>query len=105
MQLLALLLIWPGTLLALLLGIWGHIRRRVWVVVSGVVLGLPLLLYLAATPRFRWWAVAIILTNLASVAALWRGRHGLAVVLFSLYPVFLMTVLVIINEWPQLSAP
>ena len=98
MQFLAFLLIWPGTLLALLLGYFGHIHRLVWVAASGAALGIPLLLYLAATPRFQWWAAAIILTNFASVAALWRERHGLAVVLFSLYPVFLITVLIVVNQ-------
>ena len=97
MQSLAFLLIWPGTLLALLLGYFGHLRRIVWMAAAGTALGLPLLLYLAATPRFQWWAAAIILTNLASVAAIWRERQRLAVVLFSLYPGFLMTVLIIVN--------
>ncbi len=95
---LSVLLIWLGTLLALLLGYFGHVNRLVWMAASGVVLGLPLLLYLAATPRFQWWAAAILLTNLASVAALWRERRRLAVVLFSLYPVFLMTILIMVNE-------
>jgi hypothetical protein len=97
MQFLAFLLIWPGTLLALLLGYFGHLNRLVRVAASGVVLGLPLLLYLAASPRFQWWAAAIILTNVASLAALWRERQRLAVVLFSLYPAFLITTLVIIR--------
>jgi hypothetical protein len=84
-------------MLALLLGYFGHLNRLAWVAASGAALGLPLLLYLAATPRFQWWAAAIILTNVASVAALWRERRGLAVVLFSLYPVFLMTVLLVVH--------
>lgn len=98
MQFLAFLLIWPGTLLALLLGYFGHLRRLVWVAALGVALGLPFLLYLAASPRFQWWAAAIILMNGASVAALWRGRQRLAVTLFSLYPAFLVTALVIIYK-------
>ncbi len=103
MRFLVFLLFWPGTLLALSLGYWGHINRLVWVAVSGVLLGLPLLLYLAASPRFQWPAAAIILTNFASVAALWKERQRLAVVLFSLYPAFLMATLVIIR-W-HLSNP
>jgi hypothetical protein len=98
MQSLSFLLIWPGTLLALLLGYFGHVSRLVWVAASGAALGVPLLLYLAATPRFQWWAAAIILTNFASVAALWKERQRLAVVLFSLYQAFLMTILIMVNE-------
>lgn len=93
----AFFLVWPGALLSLLLGYFGHANRLVWVAASGTALGLPLLLYLAATPRFQWWAAAIILTNFASVAALWRERQRLAVVLFSLYPAFLVTIIILVS--------
>ena len=96
MQSIVFLLIWPGTVGALLLGYFGHATRRVMVAALGSALGLPLLLYLAATPRFQMWASAVVLTNLASVVALGMKRQRLAVALFSLYPVFLTICIALI---------
>ena len=73
---------WPALLLALALSVAGILRRRpAWLAV-GSVIAIPFFSYLAATPRFRWIALAFPLLLLGASIAVHRGRFGLAWALF-----------------------
>ena len=80
--LLVLIFGWPAVLLALVLSAAGILRRKPkWLAVGSVIV-IPFFAYLAATPRFRWIALASPLLLLGASIAVHRSRFGLAWALF-----------------------
>ena len=73
---------WPAILIALVLCVTGIVRAKPkWVVVAAVVI-IPISLYLAATPRFRWVALVFPMLLIGASIAVGRSHQWLAWTLF-----------------------
>jgi hypothetical protein len=83
---------WPAALASLLLVAVGLAARKFRLVIVGVIVGTPFLLYFALTPRFRYVAALILLLNYASAVAAHREKVVVASVLYAPYVIFLMLV-------------
>jgi ABC-type proline/glycine betaine transport system permease subunit len=69
---------WPAIIAALALLGLGIATRRWRVVLVGCLVDLPFLVYLFATPRFRYLAPVLLLLNFGSAVAIGRGYRWLA---------------------------
>jgi hypothetical protein len=76
-------LFWPVTVLSLIA--WGLAIRRNdnAFILFGLLLSLPFLGYLSATPSGRWWVWPILAGLSASWLAMRRGRRAWAAVFLS----------------------
>lgn len=73
---------WPGIVLSLSLLFVGIATKWPHVMLAGAFMSLPfLLLYLIGSPRFQYWSPILVAFNFAAVAALYKGRRGLSVLL------------------------
>ncbi len=68
------LLFWPAVVLSVLVAGLGLLRRRPSLLIAAAVLVSPASLYLAATPRFRYVGLLIIVTYLLAAAATRRDH-------------------------------
>lgn len=80
---------WPAIIISWLLMGFGIATRRPGPILAGSLLALPFLLYLFATPRFRYLAPVLILLNFAAVLAVSRGHRWLPAALVA--PFFAVT--------------
>ena len=73
---------WPAILIALVLCVTGIVRAKPrWLVVAAVAI-IPISLYLAATPRFRWFALVLPILPIGASVAVGRSHQWLAWTLF-----------------------
>ena len=73
---------WPGIILSLSLLSIGLATKWPQVMLAGAFMSLPfLLLYLIGAPRFQYWSPILVAFNFAAVAALYKGRRALSVLL------------------------
>lgn len=72
------LLFWPFMLTALILSFIGLGLKKPLLLVVSCLLILPLSLYLAATPLFKWWGLVFPLFYLGSALALKKNIMWLA---------------------------
>lgn len=96
MNLIPLLLGWPSLILALILAVTGVAKEKSYLIWIGLVLNLPMALYIFGSPLY-WYAAAAPIVGL-SLAALsvhnkWRWPALLGVGLYSAY-VFALATLV-----------
>ena len=76
------LLGWPAILIALILSVTGLVGTRPkWLFAAAIVI-IPFSLYLAGTPRFRWFALVFPLLLIGASIAVRRSHHWLAWTLF-----------------------
>jgi len=82
-QLLAILIFgWPAIVLALVLGVTGLLQKKHSFLIAGAVISIPFFLYLAATPRFKWFALVFPLLLFGASIAVRRSNSWLAWSLF-----------------------
>jgi hypothetical protein len=68
---------WPAIIASLALLGYGIVTQGWKTTLAGSLIALPFLLYLFATPRFRYLAPVLILLNFAAVLAVSRGHRWL----------------------------
>jgi hypothetical protein len=69
---------WPAILIATALPVIGIVRKKPAWLVTGAVIIFPISLYLAAMPRFRWFALIFPVLLYASSVAVRQSRYWLA---------------------------
>jgi hypothetical protein len=69
---------WPAILVAIALPVVGIVRKKPAWLVAGAVIIFPISLYLAAMPRFRWFALIFPVMLYASSVAVRHSRYWLA---------------------------
>jgi hypothetical protein len=72
------LLGWPAILIATALPVIGIVRKKPAWLVTGAVIIIPISLYLAAMPRFRWFALIFPVMLYASSVAVRHSKYWLA---------------------------
>ncbi len=78
LELWPILLGWPAILVSLALSVLGIVRGRpAWLVVAAIVV-VPISLYLAGTPRFRWIALVFPVLLFGARIAIRRSHLWLA---------------------------
>jgi hypothetical protein len=88
---------WPFVVLSAMLAALGLWTRQPSAVALAVLLSLPFLSYLSATPRFALIAPFVAALYVLSAAATWRGSARLAVVFFM--PFMLLVAFVAYVVW------
>ena len=88
---------WPFVVLSAMLAALGLWTRQPSAVALAVLLSLPFLSYLSATPRFALMAPFVAALYVLSAAATWRGSARLAVVFFM--PFMLLVAFVAYVVW------
>ena len=69
---------WPAILISLVLCVTGIVRAKPrWLVVAAVLI-IPVSLYLAGTPRFRWIALVFPMLLIGASIAVGRSHQWLA---------------------------
>ena len=76
-----LLLGWPSVLFGLSLGSFGVFQKKPYMLYAATVFILPISLYLAATPRFAWFALFLPLALLIAAVAIKKNKINLAFIL------------------------
>ena len=74
----AIVLGWPAVIASIILVLAGIVRRRSRIVLVGVFLGCPFLLYLFGTPRFGWLALIVEMLYFGSWWAVDHSRRVFA---------------------------
>ena len=72
---------WPAVIASIILVLTGIVRWRSRIVLAGVFLGCPFLLYLFGSPRFGWLALIVAVLYVGSWLAADRSRTGFALAL------------------------
>jgi hypothetical protein len=72
------LLGWPAVVLSLALTLTGIAIGRWGVALAGTLIGIPFLLYLFGSPRFRWLSLVVGALYLGSAQAVARSQRPLA---------------------------
>ena len=93
------LLGWPAILSAITLSVAGIVRKKPnWLIASAILL-IPVSLYLAATPRFRWIALVFPVLLIGASIAVRRSYFRLASALIMPVMVFFSWLAIIVfNE-------
>ena len=78
MPLIAIVFGWPAIIASIILVLAGIVGARSRLVLAGVFLGCPFLLYLSGSPRFGWLAPVVGGLYLGSWWAMSRSRRGVA---------------------------
>lgn len=82
LELWPILLGWPAIVVSIALSVMGIVRRRpAWLVVAAIVV-VPISLYLAGTPRFRWIGLVFPVLLFGANIAVRRSHLWLAWSLF-----------------------
>lgn len=84
------LLFWPFMIGAVILSFIALAQKRPWLLVISCFLILPISLYLAATPLFRWWGLIFPLLYLGAAWALRKNRIWIA-------GLFIIPILIVIG--------
>lgn len=90
---------WPAILVATALPFIGIARNKPAWLVAGAVIIFPISLYLAAMPRFRWFALVFPVLLYASSVAVRHSKYWLAwTLLVPVVAFFAWLAIVVLNE-------
>jgi len=93
---LAILLIgWPGIIGAIVFVSYGMYSQRIWLVIIGALLAIPISWYLGSTPKFRYFMYGLPLLFVGSAIAVKLRKNILAWILVIPY--------VLIMSWVAIS--
>jgi hypothetical protein len=93
------LLGWPAILSAIALSIAGIVRKKPNWLIAPAILLIPISLYLAGTPRFRWIALVVPILLIGASIAVRRSNYRLAWALIIPFIVFFgWLAMIVLNE-------